>query len=148
MGRATTATALDEFIDSLEGQVCTNYLWYLLDDGRKVEHTCPFDGVCRECELLRIAGLARTIVLNALGPSEVVLPSGSDSDVSTHLVPEVFEAWAQASGDPDTEVPRWLRDSAPAGLSAMPVNKGIFPAEMDDTVTHDEMTEFDPAKDT
>jgi len=136
------AQKLDEYLNTEDGRTDADFLWSLFQ-GNKVTHTCPDNANCLECRVEQIGRVARTIVLSALADPQGTLPSGSDN-IDTHLVPEVFEAWATASGDPDVEVSKWLRHGAPAGLSAMPKDCGIFPVELDDSVNHDGMMEYDP----
>ena len=45
----------------------------------------------------------------------------------TELCQVLWKAWVDAAGDPDTEVPDWLRAGAPAGIECHPKLKGIFP---------------------
>ena len=41
--------------------------------------------------------------------------------------PEIAAAIGQLSGDPDVEVPRWMDEGAPLGISAPIVPCGVFP---------------------
>ena len=45
----------------------------------------------------------------------------------TALRPEVFEAYAAASGDPDVHLARWLRQGAPLGIIHQLEPSGVFP---------------------
>ena len=62
--------------------------------------------------------------------------------VSTHLKPQVLEAWRAASGDPDVYAARWLREGAPAGLSRLPEHAGVFSIDEDPNVDHLGLTPF------
>ena len=42
--------------------------------------------------------------------------------------PEVIEAYNRASGDPDTDLPGWLRHGAPVGITSFITSRGIFPS--------------------
>ena len=65
---------------------------------------------------------ARAAVLQTLGVSHQWI-----GPRRTELHGEIFEAWVDQAGDPETEVPRWLKDSGPAGIERDPGAVGIFP---------------------
>ena len=66
------------------------------------------------------AGLAR--LLDA--PSAAPLLA---KDHNCTLCGPLLEAWARASGDPDTDAARWPSQGAPAGILCHPEQLGIFP---------------------
>ena len=43
------------------------------------------------------------------------------------LDPTAFKMWTDASGDPDTDLDRWLSDRPPLGILHPVTHKGIFP---------------------
>jgi hypothetical protein len=50
-----------------------------------------------------------------------------DPDCATDINTGLLSAWQIASNDPDSAVCEWLLNGAPAGLSRIPENCGIFP---------------------
>eukprot|EP00435_Cladocopium_sp_Y103_P027534 s576_g6.t2 len=46
---------------------------------------------------------------------------------------EILEAWSQRSGDPETEVPKWVREGAPLGIERPIGTCGIFPKNQAET---------------
>ena len=50
-----------------------------------------------------------------------------DGEGETQMNQLLIDCWATLAGDPDTEVARWLREGAPAGIDAHSVRKDIFP---------------------
>ena len=67
-------------------------------------------------------GRARAVVLQSLGISHQWM-----GPRRTELYGEIFEAWVEQAGDPETEVPKWLRDGGPAGIERDPGTVGVFP---------------------
>ena len=45
----------------------------------------------------------------------------------TELYDYIFQAWVEQSGDPDVQVPQWLRDGGPAGIELEAGSVGVFP---------------------
>ena len=45
----------------------------------------------------------------------------------TQLDADIHDSWVQASGDPETEVPAWLRAGTPMGIEVDAKNVGVFP---------------------
>ena len=46
------------------------------------------------------------------------------------LQPDIFEAYCEKSGDPDTPLAEWLRSGAPMGASRSVTRVGIFPPDI------------------
>ena len=54
----------------------------------------------------------------------------------TQLDADIYEHWVRESGDPDVEVPRWLRRGTPMGIEVSARNVGIFPQVTDECPEH------------
>ena len=54
----------------------------------------------------------------------------------TQLDADIYEEWVRASGDPDVEIPRWLRRGTPMGIEVTARNVGIFPEVSDECPEH------------
>eukprot|EP00435_Cladocopium_sp_Y103_P027802 s143_g6.t2 len=61
-------------------------------------------------------------------------PSGKGNrEYKSPLDAAILEAWAQKSGDPETEVQKWVREGAPLGIEKPIGTCGIFPKNHSDT---------------
>ena len=61
--------------------------------------------------------------------------TGSD-EYRSPLDPDILEAWADLSGDPEKEVPNWVRHVAPLGITEKIGCCGIFPPNVDEEADH------------
>lgn len=61
------------------------------------------------------------------GPPENMEKARDPMEYQTPMDTELVAAWVEASGDPETEVPKWLVQGAPLGIE-LPIHScGIFP---------------------
>jgi len=56
-----------------------------------------------------------------------VEPVARSNHVAMNLRPRIFGAWQKFSGDPDTEVAKWLVEGGPCGITVFPKDVGVFP---------------------
>ena len=61
------------------------------------------------------------------GPPETKRKERDPMDYHTPMDTELVSSWVEASGDPETEVPKWLVEGAPLGIEPPIVKCGIFP---------------------
>ena len=52
-------------------------------------------------------------------------------EYTSPLDAELWEAWAKRAGDPETQVPHWIREGAPLGIEKAIGTCGIFPANVE-----------------
>ena len=70
-------------------------------------------------------------IQGALGMTQGKSPV--NPEVPTLVQFQTLRAWAAAAGDPDTAVPTWFEEGAPAGLAEDIPSHGIFPQSDDAT---------------
>ena len=72
-------------------------------------------------------GFTENQVLSARLRVSALLQASTDAPPRPGLQPSLFQAWADASGDPDTVLAQWLRTGAPLGILNAVAPTGIFP---------------------
>jgi len=133
--------ALDQYLD--DNPQCVTFVTQLLHDGQEVAHDHDGGGQCtphcRQCVLNKFTNQATEVFAELTGAVDVSAVNDGQG-LSTALKPGLFEAWRKFSGDPDTEIEKWLRTGGPCGLVAKPVNTGIFAAAEDVDDINDPMS--------
>ena len=71
-----------------------------------------------------------------MGIPEIPQHTTSPEEYRSPLDPDILEAWADLSGDPEKEVPNWVRHGAPLGITEKIGCCGIFPPNVDEEVDH------------
>ena len=88
------------------------------DDPRVVDDTVNAIGDTTKTS----PGISEGVVTQAVRAIETILKieRNKPDHSQTTLSSNIYEGWVHNSGDPETEVPRWLRGGAPYGHSSGP----------------------------
>ena len=73
-------------------------------------------------------GISDDVVAHATRAIQKILnidPNQPDESQTT-INSNIYDGWVYQSGDPETQVPRWLRSGAPMGFEVDPISVGIF----------------------
>ena len=69
----------------------------------------------------------RREIAEFLGVEEWGEVRDSSSGIRSKLRPGLIQAYISVTGDPDVDLPEWLRHGAPLGLNKVIQHRGIFP---------------------
>jgi len=96
----------------------------------KVQHDRTKHGKCAQggdaCLREEATERFRKALAEIMGATDVE-PGARSNHVAINLRPGVFGAWQKFSGDPDTEVAKWIAEGGPCGITMFPKDVRVFP---------------------